>query len=109
MPTLEIAEDDLVVIIPRDIADQASRARILVGERQVGLVQEFTCELSVDRPAVVTVRFPEIEGLRHAREVPSGHPVIARILANQALIGPWVDGGPRQGPTLWDRLDDENV
>jgi hypothetical protein len=109
MPTLEYAEDDLVLIIPRDRG--TSGVRVMVGFEQVGLLQEILVSAGVDGHIVVRARWPSPMGPT-SQWVDSQIPV--RTAAFQRLLAPWT--GPlttvqeeailEPGPTLWERLSD---
>jgi hypothetical protein len=104
MPTLEVAADDLVLVIPQDAGDPSSSVRVLVGDRPVNHLRELHITVGVARAAEVRAVWPEL----NASAIPSGLP--GRILAAQTLISPWLNRHPaveNGRPTLWSRLEDE--
>lgn len=102
MATLEVADDDLIVIIPNDRNHPRFRTRVLVGNKPIGLLREFTLAVGSDYPARVTASFPPPELMQRG-----SMNLQLSLVAYQALLAPWTDGEPRVGPTLWERLDED--
>jgi hypothetical protein len=106
MPTIEVAQDDLVLIIPQDSRDNSTHVRLLVGDRPIEFLQELSVTVGVMDPAEVKARWPELSPSAIST-FPTDTP--ARILASQTLMAPWLTWYPaveRQRPTLWERLEE---
>lgn len=100
MATLEVADDDLVVVIPRDAHDTTVGVKVFVGSRPVSCLEELSIHVGVTEPAKIRALWPVLDGARW--EVHSA----ARLIASQALMAPWLEAPvvERKGPTLWDLL-----
>ncbi len=112
MPTIEVADDDLVVVIPRDVHDTTVGVKVFVGSRPVSYLQELSIHVGITEPAKIQALWPVLEpgAIRPNRShgFPGVWPINARshILASQALMAPWLEAPvvERKGPTLWDLL-----
>lgn len=114
---LPIHDDDLLVIIPRDPAAHNTRTRVLVGDRQVALLTSFGLDVSITEPARVRAEWYTGSGRETLAQQGQQDPrfnVFANLLANQALLAPWLESPPymppepNDGRTLWERLDEDS-
>ena len=106
MPTIDVTENDLVIVVPNDSASGGARTKVFVGNRPIGLLQRVNLNVGMDFPATLTVEFPSDS----AMQVLSPRLNLS-LVAYQALLDPWLNpvrgSSPATGATLWQRLNDE--
>lgn len=107
MPTLEVADDDLVVVIPRDVHDTTVGVRVFVGSQPVSYLQDLSIHVGVTEPAEIRALWPVLEPGWEVQGTLVPLEASVRILVSQALLAPWLEAPAtsRKGPTLWDLLE----